>query len=455
MKYSLKRWGILQVKTFDVSELKGCKKVYAFTLKGLIFNKSNVISAVILLLISLLSPIVMSFFSDDMLSGIGENSFYSLTEEDGIEKVYVKNQTEFDFDLTPYTGGATVSVYEKDAEEFRKNESGVLYHVYFDAESYRYKITAVFSENFDGSREAAGELAYTVSGLFDSARYEKAGLTEEKTETVFTPVSVNVSNEGDYFETENDRGFMTKFAVQYLFAIVVLILVAYSATYIIRAVLEEKASKLVETLMVSVRPLALITGKILAAMTYIFGLLLSLVGCIALSSAISSSITGSKVSLEGIGLDLSGIRFDAPTLILVIIALILSYLTYSIMSGIAGAACGSMEELESANGSVMFTVLIGYLVSCFTCSVPSKTLAVITSLCPIISTFSAPAHYILGNISLGILLLSFLLQAVVTVLLAIFCSRVYAELIMRKGSRLKFKEIFKIYFIGKTKKHSK
>ena len=117
------------------------------------------------------------------------------------------------------------------------------------------------------------------------------------------------------------------------------------------------------------------------------------------------------------------------------------------MAGIAGAACGSMDELESANSSVMFTVLIGYLVSCFTCSAPSKDLAIITSLCPIISTFSAPAHYILGNISLGVLLLSFLLQAAVVIFLMIFCSKVYAELIMRKGSRIKFKEIFKAYFM--------
>ena len=433
------------MKAFDINELSGWKKVYAFTLRGLITNKSNIISAVILLCISLFTPIILSFFAGETLPKVGTAVYLShIEKEDGIDKVYIKNQTEFTFDLTPYTGGAEVVSYEKNETEFA-DENGVLYSILFDAESFGYKVTLYFSDLFDGKREAAEDFAYTVSALFDSARYEKYQLTADKTEEIFTPVSVNTAHADSYFKTENDRGFMAKFAVQYLFSIIVLILVAYTATYIIRAVIEEKASKLVETLMVSVKPLALITGKILAAMTYIFGLLLALVGSVALSSFISSKITGATVSLDSLGLDLSGIKFDAPTLILIIISLLLSYLTFSIMAGIVGAACGSMEELESANGTVMFTALIGYLVSCFTCAIPSKALAVITSLCPIISTFSAPAQYVLGNVNLGVFIISLVLQAVVVVLLAVFCSRVYAELIMKKGSRLKLRDIFKVY----------
>lgn len=433
------------MKAFDIKELDGCKKVYAFTLRGLITNKSNIISAVVLLLLSLLTPIILSFFSKDALPQPGMSSpLSSIEKDDGIEKIYIKNQTEFTFDLTPYTGGAEIVSYEKNETEFSA-ENGVLYSILFDAEGFSYKVSLYVSDSFGGNRAAAEDFAYTVSSLFDSARYERYQLTADKTAEIFTPVSVNTVGAESYFKTENDRGFMAKFAVQYLFSIIVLILVAYTATYIIRAVIEEKASKLVETLMVSVKPLALITGKILAAMTYIFGLLLALVGSVALSSLISSKAVGATVSLDALGLNLSGIKFDAPTLILIIIALLLSYLTFSIMAGIVGAACGSMEELESANGTVMFAALIGYLVSCFTCAIPSKALAVITSLCPIISTFSAPAHYILGNISLGVFIISLALQAVVVMLLAVFCSRVYAELIMRKGNRLKFLDIFKTY----------
>lgn len=433
------------MKAFNTKELRGCEHVYSFTLREILFNKANIISAAIMILFSLLSPILLSFFSQDMPMDITDSPV-ALEKEDGIDKVYIKNETEFTFDLAPYLGGAELYEYEKTAEEFTKNENGVLYHIFFDAETYSYKIKGVCSDSFGGSREGAESFAYTVMSLFDSARYERHGLSSDKTAELFTPSSVNVMNAEDYFKTENDRGFMARFAVQYLFAIIVLVLVAFSATYIVRAVLEEKASKLVETLMVSVRPLALITGKILAVMTYIFGLIFAVVGCAWLSTSVSSKITGATVSLDTLGINLSGIKFDFPTLVLIIIALIISYMTYSVMAGIAGAACSSMEEIESANSSVMFTVLIGYIVSCATCAIPSDTLAVITSLIPVISTFASPAHYVLGNISLGVFLLSLALQAIVAVLLAVFCSRVYAELIMRKGSRVKLREIIKVYF---------
>ena len=61
-----------------------------------------------------------------------------------------------------------------------------------------------------------------------------------------------------------------KFVLQYGYSILVLMLITISSSYIIRSVVEEKASRLVEFLMVSVKPLALILGKILAVMTYIF-----------------------------------------------------------------------------------------------------------------------------------------------------------------------------------------
>ena len=272
------------------------------------------------------------------------------------------------------------------------------------------------------------------------------GITAEKTEFILSPVSVNVTGSAEYFETQENNGTMSVFAVQYIFAVVVLILIIYSSTYIIRAVLEEKASKLVEMLMVSVKPLALIMGKILAVMTYIFGLLSIVAISTFLSAKISPKIMGSPVSFEAIGFDLSGIRFDLPTFILIIVSLIISYLTYSIMAGIAGASCSNMEDIESANSTVMFTVLAGYMISVITCSIPSKILAVFTSLCPIVSTFSAPVHYVLGNIGFGVLVISYALQIIIVVLLAIFCSRIYSELIIRNGSKVRLRELFKIYF---------
>ena len=385
-------------------------------------------------------------FSVGVADGEVSENYATIEKEDGIEKVFIKNETEFVFDASLYTSGVEVFDYEKSPEEFKTEENGVLYHLYFDEQEHVYKINTVISDVCTGNKSVAENFAVTVLSLFDEARYKMYGITAEKTEFILSPVSVNVTGSAEYFETQENNGTMSVFAVQYIFAVVVLILIIYSSTYIIRAVLEEKASKLVEMLMVSVKPLALIMGKILAVMTYIFGLLSIVAISTFLSAKISPKIMGSPVSFEAIGFDLSGIRFDLPTFILIIVSLIISYLTYSIMAGIAGASCSNMEDIESANSTVMFTVLAGYMISVITCSIPSKILAVFTSLCPIVSTFSAPVHYVLGNIGFGVLVISYALQIIIVVLLAIFCSRIYSELIIRNGSKVRLRELFKIYF---------
>ena len=56
----------------------------------------------------------------------------------------------------------------------------------------------------------------------------------------------------------------SRMAVTYAYTMAVMFLCVFSSSFIVRSVVEEKASKLVEVLMLSVRPLALILGKILA-----------------------------------------------------------------------------------------------------------------------------------------------------------------------------------------------
>ena len=65
------------------------------------------------------------------------------------------------------------------------------------------------------------------------------------------------------FLNPQETDWETGFTVQYAYAIVVLMLCLFSSAYVVRAIAEEKSSRLVELLMVSVRPLALLLGKVL------------------------------------------------------------------------------------------------------------------------------------------------------------------------------------------------
>ena len=75
----------------------------------------------------------------------------------------------------------------------------------------------------------------------------------------------------EYFASDQEANWETGYWTQMIYSILVLMVSIFSVSYIVRAVVEEKSSKLVETLLVSIRPLALILGKILAVMACVFG----------------------------------------------------------------------------------------------------------------------------------------------------------------------------------------
>ncbi|MFQ9052626.1 MAG: ABC transporter permease [Oscillospiraceae bacterium] len=80
-----------------------------------------------------------------------------------------------------------------------------------------------------------------------------------------------------------------------------------SASYVIRAVVEEKDSRLVELLLVSVKPMALLAGKILAVMAFTFGWLAMLAG-LGVSCGLTAGLMGPGVLQK----QLSGLLAAVP-----------------------------------------------------------------------------------------------------------------------------------------------
>ncbi len=434
-------------------QLLGCDKVYKFTLRQLLISRANIITLIIMIFFSVIAPPLLSVISGsamDSVTSIISPDAFAISQDDGITDVYIVNRTPYAFDASDYVDGAKLHVLGANDATPNAENTAAIYEIAPNAETGGYSVTLKLSESTSVNTESAVSFSYTVSALFDSARYTMTGITADKLTTVSSPYSVSSGSVASYMGSSGDIAM--RFIVQYVYAIIVLLLCSISTAYIIRAVLEEKASKLVENLLTSVRPLSLIIGKILAVMTYIIIILASVIISALVSSKITSLVSSTPVSLSAIGLDISGMRIDLPTLLLTVIALILSYLTYSVLAGISGACCSNMEEMDAATGTVMMTVMLGYFVSFTTCAIDSAPVAYITSLCPIISTFCAPVRYILGHIGIGTFILSLIIQAAIIVFLFVFCSKVYSEIIIRRGNRIKLKELIPIFFSKKYPK---
>lgn len=417
MRFLSRKWGRAMKRT-DGS-LRGTGKVYLFTLSQFVRGKANIITLAVLLLLSLGSVPLMT------IVGGGNAETGPL-----LDTVYVNNETALSLELAGFSG--TVAEVTEQPE---LGEGEAYVRVFLDGDGYHTDIHCSAEDE-----DRAGTLAQLVQGALNEARYADLGTTSEQLQILSTPVETEVGTISGYLAA-SEFDFADTFAIQYVYSILMMVLSIFASSYIVRAVIEEKDSKLVELLMVSVKPLALIVGKILAVMTYVFGMLLMMVLGIVISYFVTGNfmeVASPLAMLQGMGLDLSGMNVGPLTVLIVAVSLMLGYLTFSLLGGLVGTGCSSMEDMESANLSVILIVMAGYIVASVTSGLGNTVVGTVLSMLPIVSVFCAPAQYVCGNINLGLLCLSWVLQGLVLVLLAWLCAKIYHELLLRRGGRVKF-----------------
>lgn len=397
-------------------DLSGTGQVYRFTLSQLLKSRANRVTLIIMVLLAAVSMPLTALLG-------GETPETSDTA--GLASVRVDNRTDLALD---FSGDAYWADTDFSADA---GEPDAVVTITGDETGYQVAV--------NGSETAhAGELsqlAETARQAVRDACLRAAGLSSRQMEAL-------TASTGE--EDSHEDGFW----VQYGYSILAMILCLMSASYVIRAVVEEKDSRLVELLLVSVKPMALLAGKILAVMAFTFGWLLAMLAGLGVSCGLTAGLMGPGVlqkQMSGLLAAVPRVQEDlwqaAGVLLVLLVSLGLGYLTMSLIGGVAGACCSGMEEAGEATGPVMLLTMAGYLASCVVGAVPSGPVAVFSTLCPVVSIFCAPVQFAGGNVSFWLALASWAIQAAVIWGLLTLASRVYAGLIVHRGSRVKLREL--------------
>lgn len=417
--------------------LKGTGKVFRFSLAQQLKSKVNL---TVFLLLLVLSAAAVPFLALQT----GRESVHP----SAVKQVYLENQTEYPLDYTlagMLDASFADTVFQEadfSVEEYpeRLPKDGVL--AVISQKESSYGIDLYMLEDSELEMEDASALETLLLQLFQQARIAAVKVSPGQAALLGAGVETDILTEEEYRNPE-ETDWEMRFALQYAYAIIVMVLCLITASYVVRAIAEEKSSKLVELLMVSVRPLALLAGKILAMMVYI----LLMIGAMLAGAGASWLITGRFLDLSGLnlgaafGLNLGEIHLGIGLVLIMVICILLGYLTFSMAAGLAGCCCATMDDVEWANIKVVLLVMAGYLASCIFSAFVSGWASAAISLIPLISVFCAPVQYALGNISFGVLVLSWLLQAVVIAGLAVFSARVYNDLIIYRGSRVGLRQL--------------
>ena len=312
MRFSWKPWGVSPMR-----DLSGTGQVYRFTLSQLLKSRANRVTLIIMVLLAAVSMPLTALLG-------GETPETSDTA--GLTSVRVDNRTDLVLD---FSGDAYWADTDFSADA---GEPDAVVTITGDETGYQVAVNG-------GETADAGELsqlAETARQAVRDACLQAAGLSSRQLEAL-------TASTGE--EDSHEEGFW----VQYGYSILAMILCLMSASYVIRAVVEEKDSRLVELLLVSVKPMALLAGKILAVMAFTFGWLLAMLAGLGVSCGLTAGLMGPGVlqkQLSGLLAAVPRVQEDlwqaAGVLLVLLVSLGLGYLTMSLIGGVAGACCSGM-----------------------------------------------------------------------------------------------------------------
>jgi ABC-2 type transport system permease protein len=202
---------------------------------------------------------------------------------------------------------------------------------------------------------------------------------------------------------------------------------------IMRAILEEKTSRVMEVMVASARPIEMMTGKIVG------------VGAVGLTQigiwAATGAFFGSFSAASG-GIDLKEI-VSVKLMFAFGLFFLLGYAMYSTLCAAIGAIVNSEQEAQQLQLPVMLPLIASALIMLSVLQTPNSTVAVWASIFPLTAPLNMFLRIAVQTPPMWQILLSIGLMIATTVALAQLCARIYRVGILMYGKRPTLPEIVK------------
>jgi ABC-2 type transport system permease protein len=228
---------------------------------------------------------------------------------------------------------------------------------WIEADAVTTRRATYYSRNASDFIEAS-----LVSRAFRLALSERQlserGFSPAQAKTLLGPVSVDtvrIDKQG-----VNKSNSMAAVALPYVLLITIYVTVLIYGLYVMRSVIEEKSSRVIEVLLGSVTPMQLMAGKIIG----VGAVGLTQIG-IWFAAAIVLGSGGLAFAHQIIGNSMKDAHISAVALILFPVFFLLGYATYACLYAAIGAMCNSDEEAQQLQFPVTLPLIL-----CMACAIP-------------------------------------------------------------------------------------
>ena len=244
---------------------------------------------------------------------------------------------------------------------------------------------------------------------------------------------VNVTESGEARSQDLYRAL--GLAMAFLFYMVLLIY----GQMIVRAVLEEKQSDIVEVMVSSLRPWEMMLGKIVGVGAV--GLTQMAIWGLVFGLAALYGLTAGAPALAEAGIDIASLPIPWGALTLVLFFLVLGYLLYAGMFAGAGATISNEHDAQQAVMPITMLIILPFIAVQGVIQSPNAGWALILSLIPFFSPMVMTARLFAASVPVWQWLLSLVLLALCVLAAAWVAGRIYRVGILMKGQRANLPQV--------------
>lgn len=283
------------------------------------------------------------------------------------------------------------------------------------------------------------ELRQALRQILVETRLSQAGLESREADRVVTSARADLSVVRVGEEGAQSQEVLSVLAMVLTFVLYMMFIVY--GQIIIRGVLEEKTSDIVEILISSVRPLELMLGKIVGIGAV--GLTQIGIWSIVVVGLLVYGLASSAAALAEAGIDVSALSLPWSVLPSFILFFILGYLLYAACFAAVGAIVGDEQEAQQVNFPVMMLIIVPFLLAFPTIENPNATWAAVSSLVPFFSPILMLLRITMDAAALWEVITAVVLLVATTVGMAWLAGRIYRVGILMKGKRPNLPELLR------------
>ena len=290
-------------------------------------------------------------------------------------------------------------------------------------------------------------------GLRTGARFDRiitnilAGMRLEKSRINLDIDSVLVLTRRIEFKQQapggKERDFLTMYIAGIIFVMIIFITVITYGQVLMRTVIEEKNSRIIEVMVSSVSPFQLMAGKII-------GLGLANLTQVGIWIAIGLGIYSFKGSLD-ISADIAGVIFNPVFIVFFLCYLIIGYLLFSTLFALVGSIVNTEKEAQNFVVPITMTLILPVIIAMYIIQEPDSAISVILSLIPFFTptmmilrlNVIGPTSFNLGDPIILEATLGVILSALTTLGVIWVTSKIFRVGILMYGKRPTLPEILK------------